>query len=334
MKFSIIIVTFNRKKALTECLQSICNQSLKIPYEVIVILNGDRGYLEKYKSSFRQFTFIHIPQTTSANARNIAIKKAQGEYVLFLEDDCLLPTNYFQNINFDLPWDVLGGPDQTPLYASPLQTLIGRALASPLCMGPAFKRHSRNTLYNHNATEESLVICNLWFKKTLFTNEGFQFNHKLFRNEEHFLLKEMSKKNKKFHYNPKLFVYHQRQPNLEKLGAALIQSGKCRASTFFSMPDKNELIYFSPLIFLACFFLMIFQPNVFFLTSFLLYTSTVLVYGVITHRRLSLRLVLLHYFILFCYNIGLFMGSWVSLGHFYKNLKKTNHPIVTESNGK
>ncbi|MDD4973020.1 MAG: glycosyltransferase [Bacteriovorax sp.] len=333
MKFSIIIVTFNRKKALTECLQSICSQSLKIPYEVIVILNGDRGYLEKYKASFRQFTFMHISQTTSANARNIAIKKAQGEYVLFLEDDCIMPTNYFQNINFDLPWDVLGGPDQTPLYASSLQTLIGRALASPLCMGPAFKRHSRNSFSNHNATEESLVICNLWFKKTLFINEGFHFNKKLFRNEDHFLLKEMSKNNKTFHYNPNLFVYHLRQPNLEKLGAALIQSGKCRASTFFLMPNKNELIFFAPLIFLACFLLMIFQPNLFFLISILLYTFAVLAYGVITHRRLSLRLVLLHYFILFCYNIGLFMGSWLSLGYFYKNLK-TNNSIANELSGK
>jgi glycosyltransferase involved in cell wall biosynthesis len=333
MKFSIIIVTFNRKKALTECLQSICAQSLKIPYEVIVILNGDIGYLEKYKSRFRQFNFIHIPQTTPANARNIAIKKAQGEYVLFLDDDCILASNYFQNISFDHGWDVLGGPDQTPLVASSLQILIGRALASPLCMGPTFKRHSRNSIYDYNATEESLVICNLWFKKKLFNDEGFQFNRCLFRNEEHFLLIEMSKKNKVFHYNPELFVYHQRQPNIEKLGAAIIQSGKCRASTFFLMPKKNELIYFSPMIFTACFFFMIFHPNIFFLTFILLYTVSVLIYGVIAYRRLSLRLVVLHYFILFCYNIGLIKGSWISLGTFIKNLK-TDNSLINQPSSK
>ncbi|MBC7540400.1 MAG: glycosyltransferase [Bacteriovorax sp.] len=333
MKFSIIIVTFNRKKALTECLQSICAQSLKIPHEVIIILNGDIGYLEKYKSNFRQFNFIHIPQTTSANARNIAIKKAHGEYILFLEDDCILPSNYFQNISFEQDWDVLGGPDQTPLHASSLQTLIGRALASPLCMGPAFKRHSRNSIYDNNATEESFVICNLWFRKNLFNDEGFQFNKCLFRNEEHFLLIEMAKKNKVFHYNPELFVYHQRQPNIEKLGAAIIQSGKCRASTFFLEPKKSEMIYFSPMIFTVCFFFMIFHPNIFFLTSILLYTLSVLVYGMITSRRFSLSLVFLHCFILFCYNIGLLKGSWMNLGTFYKNFK-TDNSLINEPSGK
>lgn len=333
MKFSIIIVTFNRNKALTECLQSISVQSLKIPYEVVVILNGDRAYLEKYKSSFPQFSFIHTAQTTKAFARNIAINKAQGEYILFLEDDCILPANYFQNIDFDLAWDVLGGPDQTPLYASPLQTLIGRALASPLCMGPTFKRHSRNSLYDHHATEESLVICNLWFKKNLFINEGFQFDKSLFKNEEHFLLKEMSEKNKIFHYNPELFIYHRRLPNLEKLGAALIENGKSRASTFFLTPKANELVYFLPLIFSICFFFMIFHPNLFSLIPVLLYTLAVLVYGMITHRRLSLSLVFLHCFILFSYSIGLLKGSWTSLGNFYRNFKE-DKSFINESRSK
>lgn len=330
MKFSIIIITFNRKKALIGCLQSICAQSLKIPHEVIVILNGDLAYLERYKSTFPQFKFIHIPKITKASARNIAINKAQGEYVLFLEDDCVLPTDYFKHANFDLTWDVLGGPEQPPLYVSPLQTLIGWALASPLCMGPTFKRHSRNTSYDHNATEESLAISNLWFKKHIFTHEGFKFNKSLFRNEEFFLLKDMAIKNKTFHYNSDLFVHRQRQVDLEKLGVALIQSAKCRASTFFSIPKINELIYFLPLIFSAFFFLMIFHPNLFFLASILLYTITVLIYGLIFHRRLSLRLVLLHYFILFCYNIGLLKGCWISLENIYKNIKE-NKSSINES---
>ena len=330
MKFSVVIVTYNRKKALMECLQSICAQSLKIPYEVIVILNGDIGYIEKYKSTFPQFTFIHIPQTTKAQARNTAIGKALGEYVLFLEDDCKLPPNYFKHVNFELPWDVLGGPEQTPIYASSYQTLIGRALASPLCMGPTFKRHSRNAKYDNSATEESLVISNLWFKKALFRNEGFSFDKKLFRDEEFFLLKEMTNKNKVFHYNPDLFVFYQREVNLEKLGAALIQGEKSRVAAFFTNPKKGELVYLLPLVFSLFFFLMIFHPHLFFLSSILFYTLTVLIYGMILHRRLSLRLVVLHYFILFCYNVGVISGSWVSLRDFAKNLK-INKSSINES---
>lgn len=310
MKFSIIIVTFNRKKGLMECLKSICEQSLKISHEVIVILNGDLSYLEKYKASFPLFKFIHLPQTTPSNARNFAVSCAMGEYVLFLDEDCQLPRDYFQNINFDMGWDVLGGPDQPQLHAGLRETLIARTLASPLCMGPAFKRHSRNSLYDRKASEESLVICNLWFKRSIFTSEGFQFDKSLFRNEEHFLLKEMLKKEKIFHYNPDLFVYHQRLPDLEKLGAALIQSAKSRVTAFSIMSKKNEFVYFLPSIFSVCFFFLIFHPNTIFLTAFLIYTLMVLIYGMITHHRLSLRLVLLHYFVLFSYNVGLFKGCW------------------------
>ena len=83
MKFSILIVTFNRKKTVFECLQSINSQTQVVPFEVIVILNGDLTNLDKYRSNFPQFKFIHISQTTKANARNIAINNAQGEYLYF-----------------------------------------------------------------------------------------------------------------------------------------------------------------------------------------------------------------------------------------------------------
>ncbi|MDO9183506.1 MAG: glycosyltransferase [Bacteriovorax sp.] len=329
MKFSIIIVTFNRRKSLMDCLQSINTQIFNTPFEVIVILNGDISYREKYKSTFPNFNFIHIPQTTNADARNIAIQKAIGEYIFFLEDDCILPNNYFTQIDFNNNWDVLSGPDQTPLHASAAQTLIGRALASPFCMGPAFKRHSRQSRYNNHASEDSLVICNLWFKAQLFKKNGFSFDRALFKNEEFYLLKRMAEKNVLFHYDPNLFVYHLRPASLERLGAALIQSGKFRTITFFSTPKKNELIYFLPLLFSVFFFGMIFHPNIWFLLAIGLFTIAVLVFGIITHRRLSLRFVLLHYYILFCYNIGLLKGVWPALLKIYIHIKNGKWPAFT-----
>jgi glycosyltransferase involved in cell wall biosynthesis len=333
MKFSIIVVTFNRKKAFVSCLESIKAQSIKVPHEVIVILNGDLTYIEKYRARFREFSFSHIPFTTAANARNIALKKAKGEYILFLGEDSVLSKNYFENINFDLGWDVLGGPEQSPQGASSFQKLIGRALSSPLCMGPAFKRHSKKANYDFKATEESLTISNLWFKRSLFNEEGFQFNRNLFKNEEYYLLDDMSVKGKIFHHNPKLCVYHQRPPNMEKLGAALIQSGKCRAHTFLSRPKKKNLIYFAPLLFLVFFLLMIFQPNIFFLNTILLYALAILTYDIIHHRRFSPQLVLLHYLIQLCYSVGLIKGTWSGIREIYNNFKE-NKSLISESRSK
>ena len=212
MKFSILIVTFNRKKTVFECLQSINSQTQVVPFEVIVILNGDLTNLDKYRSNFPQFKFIHISQTTKANARNIAINNAQGEYLYFLGDDCLLPENYFEKIKFDLNWDVLGGPDLPSPQASNLQTIFGAALASPFCMGPSFKRHSKNTSYESQAKEGQLIIGNLWFKKSIFSEDEFKFNGHLFNNEEHYLLNELLRQNKIIHYVPNLFIYLESSP--------------------------------------------------------------------------------------------------------------------------
>lgn len=333
MKFSIIIVTFNRKKALIACLQSIRAQSLKMPHEVIVILNGDLAYIEKYRTSFPGFHFTHIPFTTTANARNIAIKKAKGEYVLFLNEDSVLPNQYFENVNFELGWDVLGGPDLPPTDAPPFHKLVGRALASPLCMGAAYKRHSSNTQYDSKAKERNLIIANLWFKKSLFSEEGFQFNKTLFKNDEYHLLSEMAKQAKVFHYNPSLFVFHQGSPNMEKLGAAIIKNGKCRAHNYFSNRKQEDVLMFTPLLFGLFFLLMIFHPNVFFVGTILLYTVAILSYDLFHHKRLSLRLVVLHYLIQFCYGVGLIRGIISGIPEAYINFK-ANRSLINESRSK
>lgn len=333
MKFSIVIVTFNRKKTLMACLESIRSQSLKIPHEVVVVLNGDLAYLEKYRARFREFSFSHIPFTSRANARNIALKKTHGEYVLFLDEDSILPKNYFENIQFDAGWDVLSGPELVPSEASSFQKLIGKALASPLCLGPAFKRHSQKAQYDFKATEESLIVSNLWFKKSLFTEQGFQFSKNLFKNEEYYLLNEMAEKGKVFHYNPSLCVFHQSPPNMEKLGAALIRSGKCRAHAFFLNPKMKNVITFLPFLFLVLFSCMILHPNVFCTGLVLLYTLLILIYEISNYRQFSPRLVLVHYLVQFCYGVGLIKGSWVGIKEVYNNFKE-NKSLINESRSK
>lgn len=333
MKFSIIVVTFNRKKTLASCLESIRAQTRNFPFEVIVILNGDLTYLDKYRSQFREFSFCHIPFTTMSGARNIASKKAKGEYLFFLDEDCILPKDYLENINFDLGWDVLGGPDQAPKSALPFQRLIARALASPLSMGPAYRRHSLKSSYNSEADEVSLIISNLWFKRSLFSEEGFHFNEKLFKNEAYYLLTELSQKKKKLHYNPRLCVYHQSTPDMEKLGAAFIQSGKYRGRSFLLNPRKKEIIYFSPILFLIVFFLMIFNPSTLFIGLLIIYSLAILTYDLIFHHRCSLRLVLVHYLIQLCYGIGLIQGLLVGIKEIYTNFK-VNKSFISESRSK
>ena len=333
MKFSIIILTYNRYKELTACLDSIVKNSFAGQFEVIVIFNGDRSYLERCTQNYPKFSFHYIQKSTPAWARNFGVTKASGEYLFFLDDDCTLPIDYFSKVDFEKNWDVLGGPDQTPLNSSPFQKLTGEVLSSPLCTGPTFKRHTKSGKYLANSSERELILCNLWFKASLFKSENFQFNTQLFRNEENFLLKELKSKGKIIHYNPEMFVYRHRRGNLEGLGAAIVKSGECRVLNFLSQPSKKEVIYFLPFLGLLAFLWTAFHPQSVLLFLFATYALTVILYRAIFYSSFSLKNLFMHFFILGSYSIGLCKGLWKYLPIFYSNFKE-NRSFINESSSK
>lgn len=333
MKFSIIIVTYNRHKELFNCLESITRCQSQHPFEVIVIFNGDRTYMEKCSQTFRNFSLHFIHKSTPANARNFGVSKAKGEYIFFLDDECTLPSDYFSLVNFENNWDVLGGPDQTPAQSTPLQHAIGKALSSPLCMGPTYKRHTPRNGYQKNASDSSLTLCNLWFKTSLFTQERFQFLPKLFRNEETLLLKELKNKGKMLHYSPSMFVFHQRKKNLEGLGTEIIHNGESRMQNLTLMPQKKDTIYLLPLIWLILLCWIIFHPQSILGNGFIIYTVLIALYYMVKHKGFSLRYILLHYFILGAYSIGLVIGFWKYYPILYSNLRE-NKSLIKESKSK
>lgn len=306
MDFSIIIVTYNRKNEFESCIKSIASQATNFNFEVIVIYNGETSYSEKKIPEQKNY---FIKKSTPSVARNVAISKASGKYLFFLDDDCILPENYFSKIDFSSDWEILGGPDRTPPQASPFQKLIGHALSSPLCMGPTFRRHSSNSKYlNTNANEFELILCNLWIKRSIFSQDGHAFDKTLFRNEENYLLKELKLENKRIFYNPELFVFHQRKKTLETLANSIMKSGECRVQNFTKLPQQRELIYSIPLLFTLLFFLWIFNPLSFLTFLFLAYILVTYLYGAIQLRTFSPRFTLLHFLIIFFYSFGLLKG--------------------------
>lgn len=91
MKLSILILTHNRPKLFTRCLESVLYQ---INSDVEVIVNNDskdiveilhpqvRYYYNKFNSLCEIYKFL--------------LEQSQGEYVYFLEDDDYLNKNFFE----------------------------------------------------------------------------------------------------------------------------------------------------------------------------------------------------------------------------------------------
>ncbi|MCB9201580.1 MAG: glycosyltransferase family 2 protein [Flavobacteriales bacterium] len=100
MKLSIIIVHYRVKKLLEECLTSILANKTSFDYEIIVIDNDSNDNSQNYITS--QFPTVNWIQNKEnigfSKANNKASEIANGEFILFLNPDTLLPNTILQEI--------------------------------------------------------------------------------------------------------------------------------------------------------------------------------------------------------------------------------------------
>ena len=91
IELSIVIVTWNTKKLLSDCIESIVSKKHKVNYEIIIVDNGSTDgtieYLDNLNSK-KGFKIIKNSKNEGfAKANNKGIKQARGEYILLLNSD-------------------------------------------------------------------------------------------------------------------------------------------------------------------------------------------------------------------------------------------------------
>lgn len=102
IKFSVIIPIYNVEKYLTECLESVINQSYA-NYEIICVNDAstDHSYdvLLRYAKECDKIKVINNSQNRGLSySRNIGLEHAQGEYVWFVDSDDYIAENALQII--------------------------------------------------------------------------------------------------------------------------------------------------------------------------------------------------------------------------------------------
>lgn len=106
MQVSVIIPTYNRVRDLNECLDSLLLQTV-LPNQIIIVDNSKNNKSENLiKSRETDFgtkdvclDYIKNERENSLTvARNIGVKSAKGEIILFLDDDVVLDRNYIKEI--------------------------------------------------------------------------------------------------------------------------------------------------------------------------------------------------------------------------------------------
>ena len=96
---SVVIPTRNRSELLIGCIEAILNNSIK-PNQIIIIDSSNVNNRKKteYLSNTIEHEFTEIK--SAAKQRNIGLSKVpfNCDYVAFLDDDVLVPKNYFSKL--------------------------------------------------------------------------------------------------------------------------------------------------------------------------------------------------------------------------------------------
>lgn len=100
MKVSIIIVSWNTKKILADCLDSINKSSFSQPYEIIVVDNASSDETSDYIKN--KYPSVRLISNTAnkgfAFANNQGAEIAKGKYLFFLNPDTILFEDTLNNL--------------------------------------------------------------------------------------------------------------------------------------------------------------------------------------------------------------------------------------------
>lgn len=92
-KVSVIIPAYNVEDYIEECINSVLEQTYN-NYEIIIVNDGSTdntlNIVREYEKKYSCIKVINISNHGQGYARNVALSKASGEYILFLDSDDFL----------------------------------------------------------------------------------------------------------------------------------------------------------------------------------------------------------------------------------------------------
>lgn len=101
-KFSIVVPVYNVEDYIEACLDSILNQTFT-DFEVIVVNDGTKDhsdyFIELYAKKDHRIRAFKKKNGGLSSARNYGVKKARGEYLLFVDSDDTIESDLLKKLN-------------------------------------------------------------------------------------------------------------------------------------------------------------------------------------------------------------------------------------------
>lgn len=95
MRITVIVPMYNVESYIRDCVESLCSQQVEM--EIILIDDGSTDDTYKVASSlaaqYSEIKLIHQENHGQGTARNVGLKHATGEYILFCDSDDMIADN-------------------------------------------------------------------------------------------------------------------------------------------------------------------------------------------------------------------------------------------------
>lgn len=191
-----------------------------------------------------------LPQTGPAEKRDLAIEKAQGEYIVFLDDDSYPSRNWLKKAILALHKNekvkVICGPGLTPSTNSFSQKLSGAVLTSVFGSGIYVYRFRKEP----PRYVDDYPAYNMMVKKSILKKVG-GFGTKFYGGEDTALCLKLINIGEKILYIPEMTVYHHRRRFPQGFFKQIANVGKHRGYFVKKYPKTSRRpIYFLPTLFI------------------------------------------------------------------------------------
>jgi dephospho-CoA kinase len=250
MYFSIIIPVYNRPDEIKELLESLLQSTYTNDYEIVIVEDGSTITCEevvaKYSNSLN-ISYYFKKNSGPGDSRNFGMQKANGDYFIIFDSDCIIPSQYLNEVEKELKSnyvDCFGGPDKALKSFSNIQKAINFAMTSFLTTGGI--RGGSEKINKFQPRSFNMGIS----QKAFLDSKGFGNIHP---GED----PDLSIRLWKLGYDTRLFtsayVYHKRRIDWDKFSIQVSKFGKARPILNSWYPEYSKITYWFPSLFVLGF---------------------------------------------------------------------------------
>lgn len=316
--FSIIIPVYNRPEEVDELLESLSKQTY-LDFEVLLIEDGSTEkcnlVAEKYKDDIN-IRYYYKENSGRSETRNYGMEKAEGDYFVFFDSDCVIPPFYFEKIKKTLDsnyTDSYGGPDKADESFTDLQKAISFSMTSFLTTGGI--RGSKGVKMEKFVPR----TFNMGFSKEVYEKVG---GFKDMFGEDIDLSLRIRDNGYTCQLISDAYVYHKRRVDLRSFYRQVHVFGMARISLYLLHPSSLKLVHTLPALFIIISLIMLLVSfyNIWFIFPLLFYFLLIFIASSLEYKKISIGFISIITSAIQLYGYGWgFLKSYIKKVMFRKN---------------